>query len=406
MAKKYSGIPPKFTGENIPDDFSIAPCGIEDMDRALFNLFDERLKFSINVNNKPKKVPVVFATGERFALTRRKPPIRDSNNALILPIISIRRKNIDFAPNPGNYGTPIATRDQEAYTVKRRLSEKDRDYQNIINKLRLKNQDNVASRPAFSKNDIFPGNVAKAGRVASRRNTRNLSFFDDPAGNVLRNDLTNNIFEIITVPYPEFILCNYEVTFWTQYTIHMNQIIESLVVQFDGQEKGFKIQTPSGYEFVAFFEGQFTSQDNFDNFSNEERIIRYSFNVNVPGFILAPQHPNLPNPFRRYLSAPTIEFGYKQSRTKVISDEKSEVAQNNIDRFILSDVEVLNSHGESPPQRGQSSARLLDVTINPFTGEETKKYVKVLSRNQRAGETVSSSRIVIDLETVSDIKSD
>ena len=128
--------------------------------------------------------------------------------------------------------------------------------------------------------------------------------------------------------------------------------------------------------------------------------------MNVPGFILAPQHPNLPNPFRRYLSAPTIEFGYKQSRTKVISDEKSEVSQNNIDRFILSDVEILNSHGESPPQRGQSSARLLDVIIDPFTGEETKKYVKVLSRNQRAGETVSSSRIVIDLETVSDIKSD
>ena len=397
---------PKFEGTNVADDFKIPPCGIEDMDRALFNLFDKRLNFSVSVDGKPRKVPVIFATGERFALTRRQtPPIRDRNNALILPIISIHRKNIDFSPNLGGMGTPIATRDQPSYVIKKKLSSKDRDYQKLINKLRIKNQKNVASRGNFEANSNFPGNIAAAGTVASRRNAGNLSYLDQPKGDLLRSNVKDNIFEIITIPYPEFILAEYDITFWTQYTVHMNQIIESLVVQFDGQEKGFQIQTDSGYKFVAYFQGSFTSDDNFQDFSSEERLIRYNFSVKVPGFVLAPESDDLPSPFRKYLSAPQIDFGVQQTSTQVISDRQSEIKTNQVDKFILSDVEMLNKYGEEPAARGQSGQRLLEVIKNPFTGEETTQYVRILTRNQRTGETVASSRIVVDLETINDTNS-
>ena len=56
--------------------------------------------------------------------------------------------------------------------------------------------------------------------------------------------------------------------------------------------------------------------------------------------------------------------------------------------------------------RGQGSERLLDVVKDPFSGEESRRYVKVLTRNQRSGETVASSRIVVDLETTLDTQSD
>ena len=406
MNYKDQAIPPKFEGENIPDDFSIPPCGIEDMDKALFNLFNDRIHFTIEVDNEPKKVPVVFATGERFALTKRLLPIRDRNNALILPIVSIRRKNIDFTPGLGGMGTPIATRDQESYIIKKRLSKKDRKYQNIINKLRLKNQYNVSSRAGFLDKDFFPGNNAIPDRLATRRNDRNLSFLQDPNGKLLRDDIENNIFEIITIPYPEFILANYEVVFWTQYTIHMNQMLEALVSRFDGQEKGFQIETDSGYKFVAFFEGQFSSQDNFDNFSNEERVIKYTFNVKVPGFIIAPQQPGLPSPFRRTYSAPVIEFGIKQVSTQVVSDDQLGVKPNDVDKFILSDVNILNSRGDKTTQRDREGVKLLDIVRNPFTGENEASYSRVITRNQRSGETVASSQIVIDLETFNDTKSE
>ena len=194
MSKINSG----YEGNNIPSGFNIPPMGIEETDRSVFKLFDEKLSFQVDIDNETTKVPVVFSTGERFALTRRNQPIRDKNNALILPIISIHRKSIDISPNQGGYGTAIASRDQSSYIIKKRLSSKDRDYQRVINKLRLGGQDDVANEGNFLDDDIFPGNDAKAGKLASRRNKNNLSLRIDPAGDLLRKGLGDNIFEIIT----------------------------------------------------------------------------------------------------------------------------------------------------------------------------------------------------------------
>ena len=75
MAKKQ--IPPKkvliknFDGDNVPDNFEFPSIGIEDIDRTLFNLFDDILDFQVTSKGQTIDVPVIFATGERFALTRR-----------------------------------------------------------------------------------------------------------------------------------------------------------------------------------------------------------------------------------------------------------------------------------------------------------------------------------------------
>ena len=301
----------------IAEDFKIPQSGIEDMDRALFDLFDKRLAFQVKIDDQSTKVPVVFSTGERFALTRRKSPIRDKNNALILPIISIHRTGVDTSPTQGGYGTPIAYRDQQSYTVKKRLSKRDRDYQKIINKLGIKNQNDTASRRNFSEKDVFPGNIAKPGKVASRRNGRNLTFIDDLSGDLLRNNIGNNIFEIITVPYPTFLALTYEVTFWTQYMTQMNQILEIMLAQFDGQDYAFKVVSRSGYEYIAYVKSPLSTADNFSDFASDERIIKYTFSMTMPGYLLATEHCGMPSPFRKFYSAPQIEFGYVQASTQV-----------------------------------------------------------------------------------------
>jgi hypothetical protein len=399
------GIPKKFEGTNVPDDFYIPPCGIENIDRAIFELFDKRLNFSISVDGVPRKVPVVFAAGERFALTRRLSDIRDVNNTLILPIISIERGTIDYSAAQSPYGTPIATRDQISYTVRRRLDSTDRDYQNIINKLSLKNQSNVSSRDNFGSSEIFPGNDARPGRVASRRNSSNLSFVDNPSGKLLSPNIEDNIFEIITIPYPEFVTIEYNVSFWTQYLQNMNKLLESILIQFDGQEKAFRINTREGYELVAYFQGQFTSDTNFSDFTDNERVIKHNFNIKVPAFIIAPDSDDLPTPFRRFLSAPTIEFGVSQAKSQISSTEAKGPGQNDINKFILSDVNELDSSGNQLDQRGQHGVRVLETIANPFTGKNEKKFVKIITKNQRSGETVASSRIIVDLETINDTNS-
>ena len=392
-----------YEGTNVPDDFFIPPNGIEETDRALFNLFDKKIAFEVEVNSQVTKVPVVFSSGERFATTRRRQPIRDRNNALILPIVSIHRTSIIHDPNQDGYNTAISFRKQGDYVIKRRLSDKDRQYQKLINKLLLKNQDDVASLNNFSDTGDFPKQNAIEGRVASRREKGNMSRNISTTGQLLKNNLGENIFEIITIPYPKFITIQYELIFWTQYMTQMNHLIESMMSRFDGQGHQFSMTTQNGYDLVAFLKSPMTAEDNFSDFSSDERIIKYAFNISVPTFIIAPQQPGLSSPFRRYYSAPSIEFGIKQVSTEVFDESPNVPADNNINDFILSDVQILDKKGREPLQRGQDSSRFLVEEQDPFDPEQKRPALRrVLTRNQRQGETVVSARIIKDLDTVSD----
>ncbi len=395
-----SKIDTGYEGTNVPEDFFIPPCGIEDVDRALFNLFNETIRLEVEVNQQTTKVPVVFAAGERFALTRRKQPIRDRNGALILPVIAIARKSVDISPGQSGYGTPISVRDQSSYYVKRRLSSEDRRYQKLINKLRLKNQDSAASRGNFSSNLISPGDKALPGAIASRRNGENLSYHSNENPDLLEPDLGDNIFEVISVPYPDFFVGKYEITFWTQYTMHMNQLIEVMISNFSGQGMEFQIESPSGYQFVAYVDGALTSGDNFEDYSSDERLIRYSFNLDIPGYLIAPNQPGLPSPFRSFVSAPQIEFNLLQNSGNLVRQTTHPPDENNIDNFILSDVEEVDSRGKEPLRRGEDGVGIVEAVEDPFSTDKKKRFLKVLTRDQRSGESTISARSVIDLETL------
>lgn len=391
------GISSGYEGLNTEENYSIPRNGIENVDRALFELFDKQLSFEVKNKDQTIKVPVVFASGERFALTRRKEALRDDNNALILPIISIVRRNVDLSPGQSGYGTPISYRDQDLYIIKRRLSDEDRDYQNIINKLGLKNQENVSKRN-FVRSDVFPGNIQRGSSQASRRNENNLSFYKSQID--LSPNIGKNIFEIITIPYPEFFTIEYEVTFWTQYVTESNQMIEHLISKFDGQDRGFKITTREGYEHFAYVASSISSNDNFTEYSSEERIIKHSFGITVPSYLIAPDIDGVVTPFRRFLSSPEINFEISETKTSSMKLTEQNNNQNKTDKFILSDVELLDSNGNIDEGDDNTGIELLYEDFDPKTGIVTKEYRKVLSRNKRKGETVLSADFLRKIEDI------
>ena len=391
---KGSKIIKSFDGSNSPDDFTIPSMGIEDIDRAIFSLFDEKIAFEVSSKGVLQKVPVIFATGERFALTRRKNPIRDKNNALILPVISIVRGDIDFSPSQANMGTAISFREQTSYVVKYRLSERDRKFQNIVNKQGVKNQPNVASMNNLNDNSGLTGGLGSvAGTVATRRNTKALGFSKDAKVN-LKSDLGKNIFEIIEVPYPEFIAVTYDVVFWTQYMKQANQMLETLIVNFSGQGEEIPITTNGGYELVAFFKGSFGNNNNFDSLTDEERIIKHTFSVTVPGYIINPKHPGLPNLVRTYVSAPVLNFQYSDANAK-FADYQPERKKEKVERHVLTNISSIE---ESQLKRGESREVIEDFIANPFTSDTKTQFSRVKLRNTRAGETVASSNIVKEIE--------
>ena len=386
-------------GNNIPANFKMPTIGITDIDRAVFTLFDKQLSFEVTYQGKTTRVPVIFAAGERFALTRRDNPIRDVNNALILPVISIMRNEIDYSPGQSGKGTAIAYRDQPGYYIKKRLAESDRNYQNIINKIGLLHQDNVSSRQNFALNEISPGNIAKAGSTASRRNGKNLSFTRGMGRIGIENDLNNNIFEIIEIPYPKFIAIKYNVIFWTQYITQSNQILETLLSEFNMKNE-IAMTTDTGYELVAFFDQTISNSSNFDDFTDSERIIKHSIEVTVPGYLLAVENETVGSPLRSFFSAPQIDFGYYDANSQVVVRQDDD-NEGDIDKFILSDVETA-AELKGTLRRGQSSEEVLVHVKDPFTNEEYAKYGKVKLRNQRAGETVVGPAVVNKIDSQSE----
>ena len=242
------------------------------------------------------------------------------------------RGDIDFSPQQAGKGTPISFREQSHYKVKHRLSESDRNYQNIINKLGIKNQANVSSLNNLLENSGLTGGFSsKAGTVASRRNNEAMSFSKN-AKLALKSDLGRNIFEIIEVPYPEFVAITYDVVFWTQYMKQANQMLETLLMNFTGQGEEIPMTTKGGYELVAFFKGSFSNDSNLSEFTDSERIIKHTFSVTIPGYILNPKHPGLPNLVRRYTSAPTIDVVF------IVSPDGTELAA------AITDAEGATAH--------------------------------------------------------------
>ena len=383
-----------FDGNNAPEDFDIPSMGIEDIDRAIFELFDNKISFEVKHKGTLQKVPVIFAAGERFALTRRKNPIRDRENTLILPLISIMRQNIDFSPAQSNKKTAIAFREQENYVIKYRLSERDRKYQNIINKQGIKNQDNVSSQKHFLSNIPSPGFGTKPSTLSPRREGVQ---FSSTAKVSLGEELGKNIFEVIQVPYPEFVAVTYDVIFWTQYMQQSNQMLETLLVNFTGQGEEIPMTTAGGYELVAFFSGPFSnSGTNLDNFTEDERIIKHSFSVTIPGYILNPKHPGMPKMIRSYVSAPELSFGVYLGDVETINYQP-ERKQETVKRHVLEDLTNIKEH---ELVRGESREVIQNTIVNPFTKSTKTEFSKIRTRNQRAGETVASTELIEEIERI------
>lgn len=378
-----------YENSNIPTDFSIPSCGIADVDKALFDLFDKQIGFQITQKNKTEPVPVIFSGAERFANVRpikKNKPIRDKNGTIVLPIIAIRRTNITQSEEGyDGVGTP---RDTGDLVIKRRLSSKDPRWQQIVNKSLLQNQDNVATQAHF--NEMSAPQGSKPGTIATRRNAY-ASSKQHPNGELLSNDIGNNIYEIITIPFPQFFVAEYEITLWAQYQQHMNQMLEKLMTSYYVQGNNFRIESDKGYWFVAFFLDDIRSDDNISDFSENERILRYTFSVRVPGYMIAPDNSGDMSPFRRIISAPQLTFEFCEGDIFNVPEVPN--AGGDINKFILSDIQELDKFGNPVLSRAAKVDYGKRFVYDPFTANSTEKLGFIVSRNKRTGESVISSLI-------------
>lgn len=338
VGKRYgrSSIQLGYEGSNVPDDYKIPSCGLEDVDRALFDLFNRDLPLIYETKDgSTKRVPVIFATGERFAITRRKEPLRDKNGALILPLVTISRSGLEQQAQKLIEMGDIGTID-----ITRRISKEDPIYQRLVNS------------PGFANvGEPYTGTRKEALDKPGRRT----------GGRDLEPNLGAGIYETISIPVPKFFTSKYEVTLWTQFMQHSNNLLTTIMSGYHNiRARTYRIETPSGYWFNATFEPDVSADTTFDNMSDDERAIKHSFTVTVPAFIVEPQVPGVPSGLRRTVSATQFSFGIIDGYSE--PESPGNITDMRIDSRILDPIETVDdlgavgSIGSSPAAQSERSA--------------------------------------------------
>jgi hypothetical protein len=392
-------------------DFEIPSCGPEDVDRAFFQLFNEKLPLYFRVtkdSSEQKRIPVIFATGERFSVASKREPFRDKNGALILPIVSISRSGIEQDSTKQAGVAPI-----NEMTIRKRISPEDGPYQNLQNSGNFRNAQ-------YSKEG--DGNAAKDYYSAT--------------GRTLRNSLGANLYEVFVIPMPKFFTLKYEVTLWCQYVQQANDFISAIMGAYiQPSNRTVKIETNKGYWFVAYFDPSVSQDNNFSDSSDTERIIKVTLTAEVPAYLLLPKFPGSPNGMRKYVSAPQISFASYSGKDNLVDGPN--VPSGKVDTYILSEIETVDdglrpdriggtplqdsistSNGEGvslPVERGVSlndgTAGSSNVTLggqsvvksrkrtevlsyDPYTGKEGETTVTITEVNPAKGEQV----LFIDLK--------
>lgn len=428
--------PQGYEGSNIPEDFRVPSCTIEDVDKTVFNLFEKEIPLYYVMGDETRRIPVIFATGERFAILRRKQPLRDENNIVILPLISILRSGIDQAPAMGN--GPQQTLPQ---TIRRRLSREDARYQRLLNKLGFENIYATGSNVSIGTTRVG----SPHGVEGTRRSTFGLDNDLLESGNVLRSRINNNFVETIEIPPAKYFQATYEITIWTQYTSQMNDVLSAVMSSYtNNHQREFKLETDKGYWFVGYVDSAFTPGSNFDEFSSEERIIRYSFDMNVVAYLIEPDIPGRPSGLRSFVSAPTLEFVIEDSPAFPLP--VGGPPSGDPDAYVLQDLDAVDAllpgsavgssaiasaaqaaTGESGTGAYRASSDARGRNSNPpvqkstsvgttasgpgtevirrkvydeTTGETKEILIRVKGRNSRKGETVLRGEISTTLEDI------
>ncbi len=342
------GLGTGLEGVDIPDDFDLPSCGIEDVDRAMFKLFNEDLPFYFEQDGDMKRIPCVFAGGERAMILRKKQPIRDRQGALVLPLISMLRTGIDQSTDKG------IGPGEGVLTIKKRLAPEDRVWKRLENPQGLQNQDNVPTPNSRGKLTLANGGA--------------------------------NVFEVITMPNPRFFKATYEITFWAQYLQQMNNIVEAFMFSYNnGTAKSFKIETNKGYWFVAFAETPISDNTNFDGYADDERIIKASITMSVTGYVINPKIPGLPKPFRRFVSAPRVQFDMTNLETPRANSSRH--PSYDPEDYVYEDFATTDT-----PLPGVTIGRVTaqpdDVSIN-IGSQILDKFNMNASRLQEASKTVT-----------------
>jgi len=218
-----------------------------DVDLAIAEHMIDTVVPSIEVFREKVKVPVLYGNPERWTSVQKQGYLKDKNGALQIPLIMFKRNSIE-------------RNDTMASSMNRHVS--------------------YPSVSMYSKKHRYDKFSAMTG--------------------------TAKPVEVFDVIMPDYVTVSYEVIIWTDFTEHMNKIVEAFQYATDeywGEKSGFKFKVKI---------------DSFDNTTEvgegSQRIVRTTFTMMVNAYLL-PEQFNNESTHKKSLTPKKVVWGMETDLT-------------------------------------------------------------------------------------------
>ena len=274
-----------------------------DIDYAMMEYMTDVVIPSVEENNTKVKVPLIYGNPERWKAASKDGFIRDVRGRIQIPLVMYKRNS-------------IARDDTLANTMNRKIS-----YPSVTK---------YNKRQKYDKFGLMNGVKPNA--------------------------------ESYNIAMPDYVTVSYEVMIWTNFTEHMNKIVEAFQYATDeywGDKNKYKFRVRI---------------DSFDNQTEvgegSERIVRTSFTMAVNAYLLPEEFDNKPTITKEFTPKRVI-FGYETDLTGGGGGTKNN--QSSLSQY----ADVLDFLAT----RGSTTGSLIDADTVKIYGAEVPKLPPSLVGN-------------------------
>jgi hypothetical protein len=285
-ATKYDYVGDPKVAEHL-HEIEVPSSTLETIDAAMLKFVDETLNISTSTNEGFKKVPVLWVTAERAYQIKHNKDLRDKEETLVLPLITVNRASV--TKDPAFKGSVWANLYPEndakggTITIARQINQKKTaEFQNAQANRRLGANGNVASK-------------------MKNTNKRNMS-------------AAKTVYETITIPLPVWVKVVYEITVRSEYQQQLNSMVTPFLTVPGNSRTPRRIEN-EGHYYEIFIDGSFSDTSNKAALGMDQRNYETTINIETLGYLIGDgENQEKPKIVKRENA---VEFQFARERTIV-----------------------------------------------------------------------------------------
>lgn len=260
--------------ENRTEDIPlIEPSTLETIDYAFYDWVKESMDIHVDTNKGFKKVPVLWVTPERAFQIKDNKDLRDSEGALIYPLMTVERTSIqkDLTRRGRLQGLiiPFDKVQGGAYTIHRKINQEK------------------------TRNFAAANSLSKTNQSSTKTENKRV------------------VYDNYAIPAPVYMLVKYKVTLRSEYQQHMNKMTQPFLVR-PGNLNSFNIEH-DGHSYETFYDQNFSYENNIADIGEGERVYITNMDFEVIGYTFTEVDSDNRPKVSKYENAVEIKIGRERA---------------------------------------------------------------------------------------------